>query len=206
MSRIACRTVPASRRDTHADDTRAALIASATTLFTEQGYAATGTEEIVRKARCTRGALYHHFTNKADLFRSVLEDVERTLIEGLAAAGAPGADNWERFRNGCSRFLDASMEPTVQRIMLIDGPAVLGWKAWRDVEGRYGFGLVGEWLSLAMDDGLIDEQSVDALTHLIAGAMNEAVMSIAHAPDPVARRVEMGATLDRLLEGLRPLT
>ncbi|MEZ5169260.1 MAG: TetR/AcrR family transcriptional regulator [Acidimicrobiia bacterium] len=196
--------MPESRRDAQADDTRAALIASATILFAEQGYAATGTEEIVRRARCTRGALYHHFRNKSDLFRAVLEDVERTLIEGLAAEGALGADNWERFRNGCGLFLDASLEPTVQRIMLVDGPAVLGWQAWRDVERRYGFGLVGTWLTRVMNDGLIDEQPVDALTHLIAGAMNEAAMSIAHAPDPAARRAEMGATLDRLLDGLRP--
>lgn len=193
----------ATRREAHTDDTRSALLASARRLFTEQGYAATGTEEIVRNARCTRGALYHHFTNKKDLFRAVLQDVESGLIDRLAAEGAPGADMWERFRNGCQRFLDASMEPTVQQIMLVDGPAVLGWSAWRDLEREYGFGLVHEWLAKVMEADLIDLQPVDPLAHLLAGAINEAAMSIAHAEDPEQRRREMGATFDRLLEGLR---
>lgn len=195
--------MPTTRRSEHTEDTRAALLAAAHELFTEHGYTATGTEQIVRRARVTRGALYHHFRNKEDLFRAVLEDVESGLIERLAQEGAPGADLWEQFRNGCQKFLDASLEPTVQRVMLVDGPAVLGWQAWRELELAYGFGLLRDSLRLVIEEGLLEDQPVDPLANLLAGAINEAAMLIAHAEDPETERRASGAALDRLLQGLR---
>src|SRR5881398_3481078 len=109
-------------KEEHAEATRAALIASARALFAERGYAAVSIEEIVRRARVTRGALYHHFEDKADLFRAVFERVQRLLD---AASSQP--DPARHLEVGCHAFLDACAEPDVQRIVLLDGPAVLGW-------------------------------------------------------------------------------
>ncbi len=193
----------ATRRAEHTEDTRAALLEAARELFTERGYAGTGTEQIVQRARLTRGALYHHFSSKEDLFRTLLEEVESELIGRLVGEGAPGADVLEQFRNGCQKFLDASLEPTVNRIMLVDGPAVLGWETWRDLELAYGFGLLREYLELVIEAGLLEDQPVDPLAHLLVGAINEAAMLIAHADDPAVARKQAGRALDRLLLGLR---
>jgi AcrR family transcriptional regulator len=195
--------MPATRRAEHTEDTRAALLAAARDLFTERGYAGTGTEQIVQRARLTRGALYHHFSSKEDLFRTLLQEVEAELIDRLVGEGAPGADLLEQFRNGCQKFLDASLEPTVNRIMLVDGPAVLGWETWREIELAYGFGLLREYLELVIESGLVPDQPVDPLAHLLVGAINEAAMLIAHADDPAVAREQAGRALDRLLLGLR---
>ena len=109
--------------------TRAALIAAAHSLFAERGYAAVGTEEIVRAAGLTRGALYHHFAGKLELFQAVYEDVERRLVEQIAASAMPGAgDPLQALHAGAQAFLDACEDPAVQRIALLDAPSVLGWE------------------------------------------------------------------------------
>jgi AcrR family transcriptional regulator len=192
-----------TRRAEYAEETRAALVAAARELFTEKGYAHTGTEEIIQQARASRGAMYHHFASKEDLFRAVLEHVENEFITRLVERGAPGRDEWDEVCKGCQLFLDVALEPAIQRIMLVDGPSVLGWAEWRKVEEQYGFGLLRGHLRRAMDEGLIDEQPIDALTHVIAGALNEAASLIAHAGDRDQARVDAGDAVERLLEGLR---
>jgi AcrR family transcriptional regulator len=192
------------RRAAHVEDTRAALLGAARTLFTEKGYAATGTEEIVQRAGLTRGALYHHFRNKEDLFRAVLELVEEELITDLVArGGAPAPDFWAGFRQGCQRFLDACNDPSVRQIMLVDGPAVLGWAQCREIGLPYGFGALHRSLDEALRLGALDPQPVEPLAHLLIAAISEAALYIAAADQPDAARDEMGAALDRLLESLR---
>lgn len=193
----------ATRRAGYAEETRTALIQAARELFTEKGYADTGTEEILRRAHTSRGAMYHHFASKEALFRAALEDVEQEFINRLAEMGAPGEDVWEEITNGCQLFLDVATEPSVQRMMLIDGPSVLGWLAWRSIEERYGFGLLRAFLGAAVKEGLIEEQPVGPLAHVLAGALNEAAILIANADDRKAARVEAGAAIARLLAGLR---
>src|ERR671919_3154419 len=124
------RRVP-GRREAEARATRDALVQAALELFTERGYAGVGTEEIVARAKVTRGALYHHFRDKRDLFRAVHERVERELMERVAAR-MEGADGpWELMMTGMRSFLDACDEPAVKQIALTDAPAVLGWAEWR---------------------------------------------------------------------------
>jgi AcrR family transcriptional regulator len=200
-------TAERARRAEHVEDTRAALIAAAETLFTEKGYAATGTEEIVQRARLTRGALYHHFRSKEELFRAVLEHVEQQLIRGLVAqglsAGGPATDPWERFRLGCQSFLDESLDPAVHQIMLVDGPAVLGWAECREIGLPYGFGALRTSIEDAIRSHDLERQPVEPLAHLLIAAISEAALYIAAAADPEAARIEMGAALDRLLSSLR---
>ncbi len=138
--------------------TRAALIAAARELFVTKGYFATGTEEIVAKAKVgTRGALYHHFADKQALFRAVFEAVEKDLLARASPTNA-ARDVWDQLVAGLQGFLTAALEPEVQRIILVDGPAVLGWKDWRELEARYGITIIEGALAVAMDEGTIRTQ------------------------------------------------
>lgn len=194
-----------SLRLERAEATRAALLSAGRSLFAQRGYAAVATEEIVRRARVTRGALYHHFRDKEDLFRAVVEDVERELTERITAESlAAGAtEPWAALRAGARAFLDASAEPEVQRIITLDAPAVLGWEAWREIGQRYGLGLVEGVLEAAMEAGALARQPARPLAHVLIGALDEAAMYVARADDVERAREEMAATIDRLLEGLR---
>jgi AcrR family transcriptional regulator len=184
--------------------TREALIGAARRLFAKRGYAGVGTEEIVRAAGLTRGALYHHFGGKRELLAAVYERIEGELSERIAS-GALGASNpLEAMRAGTEMFLDACLEPEVQRIVLLDAPAVLGWERWREIAAEHGLGLIEVTLQAAMEAGEIVEGPVKPLAHVLMGALDEAAMVVARAEDPAATRAEVAATLDVLLEGLRP--
>ena len=185
------------------DATRDALLGAARELFAERGYAAVGTEEIVGRAGVTRGALYHHFTDKRDLFRAVHEELEQALVADIGARIAGTDDPWELMVKGVGAFLDACTEPAVMRISLLDAPAVLGWEQWREIDARHGLGLVSFALQNAMDRGLLAPQPVSPLAHLLMGAMSEAAMVIANSEDPEAARHEVERPLLALLEGLR---
>jgi AcrR family transcriptional regulator len=187
--------------------TRTALLAAAHSLFAEGGYAAVGTEEIVRAAGVTRGALYHHFAGKLELFQAVYEDVERRLVEQIAASAMPGAgDPLQALHAGAQAFLDACEDPAVQRIALLDAPSVLGWERWREIGLRYGLGLVQGTLQAAIDAGVIDAQPVEPVSHLLLGAIDEGAMLIARADDGGVTREQVGASVARFLEALRPRT
>lgn len=183
--------------------TRAALIAAARELFTVRGYAGTGREEIVKLAGVTRGALHHHFGSKAELFRAVFEDVERGLTERVAGVAGTGADPMDGLRRGCEAFLDAATsEPAVRRIVLTDAPSVLGWRAWRELDARYGLGLAITALTAVMDAGQIERRPVEPLAHMLLAALTEAAMLVAGSADPDRTRAEVGAIIDRLLASL----
>jgi AcrR family transcriptional regulator len=185
--------------------TQAALIAAARELFAREGYAAVATQQIVRAAGVTRGALYHHFAGKAELFAAVYEDVERKLVEQIAqSAMASASDPLQALLIGARAFLDACEDPAVRRIALVDAPSVLGWEQWREIGMRYGLGLIEEVLQAAMDAGLIDPQPVTPLAHLLLGAIDEGAMLIARADDAGRTRAEVGASLERFLLALGP--
>jgi len=183
--------------------TRASLVAAARALFAERGYSGVPTEAIVRRAGVTRGALYHQFTDKEDLLRAVLHELSRELAEASATAALRETDQWKQILAAVGAFLDACMDPAVQRIVMIDAPSVLGWDEWREIDTQYGLGLVKASLENAMETGLIARQPVDPLAHLIVGALDEAAMYISRAADTGAARREMGESIERLLEGLR---
>jgi AcrR family transcriptional regulator len=183
--------------------TRERLLAHARTLFAERGYAAVGTEEIVRAAGVTRGALYHQFRDKAALFEAVVEEVEAETTAAVAeqavtASGPP----LEALRAGARAFLTLCADPGVERILLLDAPAVLGWERWREIGLRHGLGLVSGVLEAGMESGTIARQPVTALAHLLIGALDEGAMLVARADDRAAARRDVDAVIDRLLDGL----
>jgi AcrR family transcriptional regulator len=182
--------------------TRAALVAAARPLFAAHGFAAVGTETIVRDAGVTRGALYHQFDDKTELFAAVVEAVEADLLARIAALLAGVSDPVDALVRGADAWLDACADAEVQRIALVEGPAVLGWERWRAIGLRYGAGLVEGALQAAIDSGGIAPQPARPLAHVLIGALDEAALYIARADDPATARAEMGAVLRRLLSGL----
>ena len=193
-----------TKQDLRSEATRRRLVSAARGLFGARGYAEVGTEEIVRAAGVTRGALYHQFRDKADLFAAVAEEIEAEIAEGIADTAGAGADPVGALRIGARLFLDACAEPEVERIILLDAPAVLGSEAWRDLAGRYGLGLVQFGLQAAIDAGAIVPQPVVPLSHVLVGALNECALYVARAEDPAAAREQCVAVLDRILNGLIP--
>ena len=193
-----------TKHDVRSEATRRRLVTAARTLFGARGYADVGTEEIVRAAGVTRGALYHQFRDKADLFAAVAEEVEAEIADRIAAGAAEAAadDPVGALRIGARLFLDACAEPEVERIILLDAPAVLGWEAWRDLAGRYGLGLVQVALQTAMDAGAIVAQPVVPLAHVLVGALDECALYIAGAEDPAAAREQCVAIFDRILRSI----
>lgn len=192
-----------SSREEHAAATRSELLRVARELFAARGYADVGTEEIVRAAHVTRGALYHHFHDKRDLFRAVHGQLADDVLATIMASTAGSADPWEALTRGVRAFLDACTDPAVIRISHLDAPAVLGWAEWREVDSEHWLGVVAAALQEAMDAGLMRRREVQPLAHMLLGAMVEASMMIANAPDPRAARREVEAPLLALLEGLR---
>jgi len=184
--------------------TRRRLIATARALFAKRGYAAVGTEEIVKRARVTRGALYHHFRDKRDLFRAVHVEVEAEMAGFVRAqlARTSVTQPMELFRAGARAFLDKSAEPAYGRIALIEAPTVVGWAEWRAVDERYGLGLVITGLQAAMTAGAITVQPAKPLAHLLRAAIGEAGMLIANSSDGDAVRAEVEPALLTLIEGL----
>ena len=195
-----------ARRAEHAADTRGALIAAARRLFAAHGFDGTGTEQIVAEARVTRGALYHHFRDKADLFRAVMAqaagDVATRLIDEQLAADAESP--LAEIREGVSAFLDVCVGGDFQRIVLVDGPRVLGTDAWDDLVERYGRSILEEWLARCVQAGDLDPVPVRSLARVLIAMLTEASLAIARADDPAAERAELGEVLDRILTGLRP--
>jgi AcrR family transcriptional regulator len=188
-----------------AAETREALIAAARPLFAAHGFAEVALETIVRSAGVTRGALYHHFADKTELFAAVFEQVEDEVATrmGEAVAAADQTDPVEVMRLGAGFWLDACSDPEIQRIVLVDAPAVLGWTRWTEIGNRYNIGLVRALLANAIETGLIPSQPIEATALTMLGAMREATLYVALAEDHDQARQEAGAVMNRLIEALR---
>jgi AcrR family transcriptional regulator len=193
--------MPETRKEM-ADQTRRQLLAAARRLFAENGFFATSTSEIVEAAGVgTRGALYGHFANRVELFLEVLESIERDLGAKVAAE-VIGATWQERLDQALAAFLDASLEPEVRRILLIDGPAVLGWDVWRDVEARHGLGALKLMLDEGNAEGTLHVADTESMSHLLLSVIDEAALYIAHSKHPTKARKTAGASVAALVAGL----
>jgi AcrR family transcriptional regulator len=184
--------------------TRALLIGAGRKLFADKGFADVPTQAIVAAAGVTRGALYHQFADKAGLFAAVYEEVERDLVADIAREimQAQPLDPLEAMRAGARLFLDRCAVPDVQRIVLIDAPAVLGWDQWRAVGVKYGLGVIEGMLAHAIAEGAIPEQPLRPTAHVLLGALDEAALYVSRAGDGDQARKDMDAVCDRLLSGI----
>lgn len=172
--------------------TRTALIAAGRRLFAEHGYAGVGTEALTHEAGVSRGALYHQFGDKTELFACVLADVEASVTARLAASIPPGAtDLVEIMTASMEAWLDACESPEVQRIVLIDGPSVLGWIRWREICQPHILGLIESVLIGASEAGALLPLPTRPLAHLLLAMADEAALYFNAASDPVAAHAEL---------------
>jgi AcrR family transcriptional regulator len=181
--------------------TRRALLDAARSLFAEKGYHGTAAEEIVRRAGMTRGALYHHFEDKKDLFRAVVDEMEGEIDEEIEAAERAQPDLPEAVMAGYRAFIDAVLDPEMRRTFFLDGPSVLGWE-WREIDARHAVGKIEEGLEALIAEGFVEPQPVGPLARLINGTLLEAAFFVAASEDPEAARDEVWGAMERLVGGL----
>lgn len=173
-------------------------MAAARRLFAAQGYAATGTEEIVQAAEVTRGALYFHFADKGDLFAAILDEVAREVAQAIEAAARNASTPLEALRRGTAAYIDAACDPTRRRIYLTDGPSALGMAAWHAVENRYSLPLLKAGVGAASGNDI----DAEALARLLSGAMVEAAGWLSVEPTPPRLRRRLLRSFDTMFEKL----
>jgi AcrR family transcriptional regulator len=172
-------------------------------MFSKRGYGNTSMEEIVQEAGVTRGALYHHFSGKKELFLRVFEDALDDVAKYVAKPPAEARTTWEKLLAANYAYLIACVDPKLQQIILIDAPAILGWDVWRRVDEERSMHILKGLLTKLMDEGVIESMPVDALAHVISGAVNESVLWVAQSPNSQKALDEAWATLRSLLNFMR---
>jgi AcrR family transcriptional regulator len=181
--------------------TRRALLDAARSLFAEKGYHGAAAEEIVGRAGLTRGALYHHFEDKKDLFRVVVDEMEGEIDEEIEAAERAQPGLPEAVMAGYRAFIDAVLDPEMRRTFFLDGPSVLGWE-WREIDARHAVGKIEEGLEALIAEGFVEPQPIGPLARLINGTLLEAAFFVAASEDPEAARDEVWGAMERLVGGL----
>jgi len=194
-------TAGTDSRANQAAATRASLVAAAREFFGSRGFAETSLDDVVARARVTKGALYHHFSGKEDLFAAVYEQVLREVSDRVVSEFLR-PDPWEALLAGCELWIDSHLDPAVQRIAMRDARAVLGWDTVRDVESRYGVVALRGVFRRAVRKEIIAAQPLRPLSLMVMGALNEACLYVADADDPAAARREVDALIERLLAGI----
>ncbi|SFB35727.1 transcriptional regulator, TetR family [Amycolatopsis marina] len=192
-----------SRRLDYSESTRAALVDSAVDLFTKRGYAGTSLDEIAKRARVTKGALYHHFSGKQALFEAAFDAVETRFLERLHKILAGPESPWDRAINGLREFIKNCLDPTYQRIVIHEAPVVMGWERWREAEDQFSFGLIRSNLQALVDAGEVDEVPVEITARLLFGALSSAATAIAGSADPKKVGAEVEAVIVQLLNRIR---
>ena len=179
------------------------LLAAGNEHFARDGYAGTSLDAVAAGAGVTKGSLYHHFRSKSELFEAVFEQLAASLSQQVGTEALGQTDPWEVAFTGVRAFLDAEQDPGVQRIMLLDGPSVLGWERVRELEAPYGLALIKAVIALLQDAGQIGPHDPGVLAHLWFGALTEGALLIARAEDSAAARTKVEGELRALIEGLR---
>ncbi|MCP2252314.1 transcriptional regulator, TetR family [Prauserella aidingensis] len=192
-----------SRRDDYSESTRAALVTSSVRLFTERGYAGTSLDEITKRARVTKGALYHHFSGKQAVFEAAFDEVEAEVKGRLEKILTGSQPPWERALAGLREFIGSCLDPAYQRIALQEAPVVMGWARWREAEDRYSFGLIKQALQDLIDAGEVLAVPVEVTSRLLFGALCSAATEIAHSTDQRTVGEEIEDVVVRLLNQVR---
>jgi AcrR family transcriptional regulator len=192
------------RTSDQAAATRTLLIQAGRDLFGAAGFTTTKATDVARHAGVTRGALLHHFVDKEGLFAAVLEAVEEDVAARVAAGARQGSTPLEWLRLGFEGFLAECVDPEMTQIMLIDGPSVLGWQVWHEIDARYGYRPVLDTVRAAVVAGELESDDPESLAHLLLGALSEAGTVIGRSEDREATRARMAKSLTHLIDGLSP--
>ncbi len=195
--------VNGSRRQEYSASTKRALVDVAQRRFTEQGYAGTSLDEIVAGARVTKGALYHHFSGKQALFEAVFDRVEDQATRAIRAAVHDTADPWDKALSGLRAFLAVVQEPGYRRIVIQEGPAVLGYERFREQEERSTYGIVAEIVASVLSRYELEQTMIDTFSRVFFGALSAAGAAVSSAEDTVRASAEVEAAVGFILAGLR---
>ena len=171
--------------------------------FTERGYAATSIEDIIQRAGVARGALYHHFSGKDALFPAVYEAVQAEAVSGVMAAALATHEPWAAVRAGLSAFLDACLDPTFRRVVVLDSVSVLQQEVWEGGIEHVELPMLRTVLTPLIATQALPGVAVEPLVHVALGGLYGAALYIARSRQPKAARGEVEAVLDTLIDGLR---
>jgi AcrR family transcriptional regulator len=196
------------RRLEYAESTRQALVDSAVELISARGYAGTSLDAVAKRARVTKGALYHHFSGKQALFEAAFDQVETSVRERLAAivesgSAEPPGDPWGRAIDGLREFVTICLEPGYQRIVLQEAPAVMGWERWREAEDQFSYSVVRTAVASLLDAGLIAVGPIEVTARLLFGAVSSGAMLIADATDQRTASKQVSEVVEQILTAMR---
>ena len=193
-----------SRRDENAEKTRRAMLVAARKVFARDGYADAPLEAIVKAARVTTGAVYHHFGDKKGLFRAVAEDLEGELLQKILAAAAHERDAWKRLTTAVRVMLELSLAPEMRQILFRDAPNVIGANEWHEIEKRYALGAMIATLNDLAKAGVIRVDNPELLALMLLGAFREAAHSVATSDDPKRMIKEAQGVIVGMLGAFKP--
>jgi len=195
-----------ARRVDYSESTRQALVDSALQLFTKRGYAATSLDAIVKSARVTKGALYHHFSGKQALFEAAFDKVETAAIAKLSTVVDGDGSAWDRAMAGIQAYIGVCLEPAYQRIVIHEAPVVMGWERWREAEEHFSYGLVRATVESLISSGEIEKLPVEVTARILFGALSAGAETIASAPDPKKAAGDVTKTITAVMTGMRRAT
>ncbi len=179
---------------------------SAVELFTKRGYAGTSLDEVAKRARLTKGALYHHFSGKQALFEAAFDSVENTFMRKLGEIVSAPGNPWETAIAGLRAYVRVCLEPSYQRIVIHEAPVVMGWERWREAEEHFSYGLLRSTIEVLVTSGELEQLPVETMSRLLFGALSAGASTIASASDPRKASAEVERTIVRVVEGLRVRT
>jgi AcrR family transcriptional regulator len=196
-----------SRRQQYSASTKKALVKAAETLFTSGGYAATSLDAIVADAKVTKGALYHHYSGKQALFEAVFADVEERAARRIERAVRNVQDPWEKSQEGLRAFLDVLRDPTYRRVVVLEGPAVLGYERFREQEERSTFAIVVNIVRDVLSAGTweLDDEMLETFSRIFFGALSSAGEAVSDSVDPAAASARVETAMGFLIAGIRNL-
>jgi AcrR family transcriptional regulator len=193
-----------SRREEYADATRTALLDAAQALFAASGYNQVGVEAIARAARVTRGAFYHHFADKTDLFDAVVVRLQQDALKRATTASSKISDPATRLGVGCAAFLDICVEPTYRRLVIESAPGVLGAPRCREIEDGSVIGVMVAALQAWSEAGHFDPPDPKLAARMIAGMLCEAALQLPTAAKPARMRNDALETIRQVLAAFDP--